>query len=68
MSRSSPDTFGVKGIVDLNTPELFQGLPGTNSLSSPPTVYKTLIITGGRTQENPQPATEQITRNMFGAM
>ena len=28
-------------------------MPGNNALSSPPTMYKNLIITGGRTQENP---------------
>ena len=47
------DAFGDKGIVNLNTPEILQGLPGNNGLSSPPTMYKHLIITGGRTQENP---------------
>jgi quinoprotein glucose dehydrogenase len=45
--------FGVKGSVDLNTPEILQGLPGNNGMGSPPTVYRNLIITGGRTQENP---------------
>jgi quinoprotein glucose dehydrogenase len=47
------DAFGVKGIVDLNTPEILQGLPGNDGLSSPPIMYKNLIITGGRTQEGP---------------
>jgi quinoprotein glucose dehydrogenase len=47
------EAFGDKGIVNLNTPEIFQGLPGSNGLSSPPTMYRHLIITGGRTQENP---------------
>jgi quinoprotein glucose dehydrogenase len=45
--------FGVKGVVDLNTPEIMQGLPGNDGLSSPPVMYKNLIITGGRTQEGP---------------
>jgi quinoprotein glucose dehydrogenase len=45
--------FGDHGSVDLNTPAILQGLPGSNGLSSPPTVYRNLIITGGRTQENP---------------
>ena len=45
--------FGDKGIVDVNTPEILQGLPGVNGMSSPPIVYRHLIITGGRTQENP---------------
>ena len=47
------EAFGVKGIVNLNTPEILQGLPGNNGLGSPPTMYRQLIITGGRTQENP---------------
>jgi len=40
-------------VVDLNTPEILQGLPGNDGLSSPPIIYKNLIITGGRTQEGP---------------
>jgi quinoprotein glucose dehydrogenase len=47
------DVFGVKGVVDLNTPEILQGLPGNDGLSSPPIMYKNLIIIGGRTQEGP---------------
>jgi quinoprotein glucose dehydrogenase len=47
------EAFGDQGVVDLNTPEILQGLPGSNGLSSPPIVYKNLVITGGRTQENP---------------
>ncbi len=45
--------FGEGGIVDLNTPENLQGSMGTNGLSSPPIVFRNLVITGGRTQENP---------------
>ncbi len=45
--------FGDHGSIDLNTPEILQGLTGTNGLSSPPTMYRNLIVTGGRTQENP---------------
>ncbi|MEO8520671.1 MAG: PQQ-binding-like beta-propeller repeat protein, partial [Acidobacteriota bacterium] len=47
------EAFGEHGIVNLNTPEILQGLPGSNGLGSPPIMYKNLIITGGRTQENP---------------
>ena len=47
------EAFGDKGAVDLNTPEILQGLPGRDGLSSPPIVYKNLVITGGTTQENP---------------
>lgn len=45
--------FGDNGIVNLNTPEILQGLPGRDALSMPPIVYKNLAITGGMTQENP---------------
>ena len=47
------EAFGEKGVVNLNTPEILQGLPGSDGLGSPPIMYKHLIITGGRTQENP---------------
>jgi quinoprotein glucose dehydrogenase len=47
------EAFGDNGIVNLNTPEIMQGLPGRNGLTSPPIVYKDLVITGGTTQENP---------------
>jgi quinoprotein glucose dehydrogenase len=53
MTGEPNDAFGVKGVVDLNTPEILQGLPGNDGLSSPPIMYKHLIITGGRTQEGP---------------
>ncbi len=45
--------FGHEGVVDLDTPEILRGLPGSDGLSSPPKVYRNLVITGGRTQENP---------------
>jgi quinoprotein glucose dehydrogenase len=47
------EAFGEKGIVELNTPEIMQGLTGSNGLSSPPIMYRHLIIAGGRNQENP---------------
>jgi quinoprotein glucose dehydrogenase len=47
------DAFGQTGVVNLNTPEILQGLPGNDGLSSPPIMYKNLIIIGGRTQEAP---------------
>ncbi len=45
--------FGDNGIVNLNTPAIMRGLPGRNAMTSPPIVYKNLVITGGTTQENP---------------
>ena len=47
------ETFGDKGSIDMNTPEILEGMTGTVGLSSPPTIYKNLIITGSRNQENP---------------
>lgn len=45
--------FAANGILDTNTPEIRQGTAGTNSFSSPPTIFKNLIITGSRAPENP---------------
>ena len=45
--------FGDNGIVNMNTDEIMRGLPGRNGLTSPPIVYKHLVIAGGTTQENP---------------
>ncbi len=45
--------FGDNGVVNLNTDAIMHGLPGRNALSSPPIVYKNLVITGGTSQENP---------------
>jgi quinoprotein glucose dehydrogenase len=47
------EAFGDGGVVQLDTPEILGGLPGTNAMGSPPIVYKHLVITGGKTQENP---------------
>ena len=47
------EAFGEKGSIDMNTPEILDGMTGSVGLSSPPTVYKNLIITGSRNQENP---------------
>ena len=32
--------FGEQGSLNLNTPEILQGLPGSDGLSSPPTMFK----------------------------
>jgi quinoprotein glucose dehydrogenase len=47
------ETFGDKGSLDMNTPEILGGMTGSVGLSSPPTIYRNLIITGSRNQENP---------------
>jgi quinoprotein glucose dehydrogenase len=45
--------FGDNGVINLNTEDIMRGLPGRNMLTSPPKVYRNLVITGGTTQENP---------------
>lgn len=45
--------FGDNGVINLNTEAIMRGLPGRNALTSPPLIYKNLVITGGTTQENP---------------
>ncbi len=46
--------FGADGIVDMKTPEVMNGMRGAPlGLSSPPTIYKDLVITGSRVQEMP---------------
>ena len=48
--------FGVDGIIDLNTPEIRNGLPtGNAGMSSPPVVYQNLIILGDHVQESNGP-------------
>ncbi len=48
--------FGVNGVVDLNTPDIIHNLPrASDGQSSPPAIYKNLIILGGRTTESGGP-------------
>ena len=46
--------FGKGGALDLKTPEIMQGYPKASyGLTSPPIVYRNLVITGSATQEFP---------------
>ncbi|MBU3077390.1 pyrroloquinoline quinone-dependent dehydrogenase [Sphingomonas sp. XMGL2] len=48
--------FGTDGIVDMKTPEVLNGASPSATMfgmSSPPLVYRNLIITGSRVQEMP---------------
>jgi quinoprotein glucose dehydrogenase len=46
--------FGTGGIVDMKTPEVMNGNRAAPlGMSSPPTIYRNLIITGSRVQETP---------------
>jgi quinoprotein glucose dehydrogenase len=47
--------FGVKGVVNLKTPEVMQtGMDEPYSLLSSPTIYKNLVIIGAGTGEGPR--------------
>jgi quinoprotein glucose dehydrogenase len=51
--KPAPD-FGTSGIVDMKTPEVMNGNRGAPlGMSSPPAIYRDLIITGSRVQEMP---------------
>jgi quinoprotein glucose dehydrogenase len=46
--------FGRHGVLDLKTPDVMNGYPvAPLGMSSPPLVFKNLIITGSRVQETP---------------
>jgi len=46
--------FGVDGVVELKTPDVMNGLAHAPlGMSSPPIVYRDLVITGSRVQEMP---------------
>lgn len=50
-------SFGKEGILDLKTPEVVANLPSSPTaqygLTSPPLVYRNLVITGSAVQESP---------------
>jgi quinoprotein glucose dehydrogenase len=47
-------TFGDNGVVNLRTREIMNGYEGKAlAISSPPIVYKNLVITGSQVQESP---------------
>lgn len=46
--------FGANGIVDMKTPAVMNGIPyAPYGMSSPPVIYRNLVITGSRVQEMP---------------
>jgi quinoprotein glucose dehydrogenase len=45
--------FGTDGTITLKTPEVMNGTKSPLGMSSPPAIYKNLIITGTRVQEMP---------------
>jgi quinoprotein glucose dehydrogenase len=46
--------FGEQGVLNTNTPEIQNGFANANDgYSSPPILYRNLVIVGGRTQESP---------------
>ncbi len=53
------ETFGAHGVVEMRTPEVMNGSTGTGGqgglgMTSPPIVYKNLVITGSAVPEMPQ--------------
>jgi quinoprotein glucose dehydrogenase len=48
------ESFGENGALNLKTPEIMNGNPkALYSMTSPPLIYKQLVITGAMTQEQP---------------
>jgi quinoprotein glucose dehydrogenase len=48
------ESFGARGAVDLRTPDVMNGMPkAAYSMTSPPVIYKNVVITGAMTQEMP---------------
>jgi quinoprotein glucose dehydrogenase len=46
--------FGTAGVLDMKTPEVMNGMPHAPlGMSSPPAIYRNLVITGSRVQEMP---------------
>jgi quinoprotein glucose dehydrogenase len=45
--------FGTGGAVNMKTPEVMNGTRGPLGMSSPPAIYRDIIITGSRVQEMP---------------
>ena len=45
--------FGAAGVVNLKTPEIMRGSSSNYGMTSPPLIYKDLVITGAANQEFP---------------
>ena len=46
-------TFGKDGVVDMRTPEVMNGFTRGMGMTSPPLVYKNLVLTGSAVPESP---------------
>ena len=46
--------FGDHGVVNLRTPEIMRGYDKNYALTSPPGIYKNLVMTGGSNPEEPR--------------
>jgi quinoprotein glucose dehydrogenase len=46
-------SFGKEGVLDMRTPEVMNGFPRGIGMTSPPIVYKNLVITGSAVPESP---------------
>jgi quinoprotein glucose dehydrogenase len=48
------DGFGEHGAINLRTPEIMRGYENNYALTSPPGIFRNLVITGGSTPEIPK--------------
>lgn len=55
--------FGKNGSIDLRTPDVMNGRPNARyDMTSPPLIYKDLVITGAQVQETPELGASGDTR------
>ncbi len=52
-SGTPVSTFGKEGVLDMRTPEVMNGSTRGLGMTSPPIVYKNLVITGSAVPESP---------------
>ncbi len=48
------ENFGDHGVVDLKTPEIMRGYDKNYALTSPPGIYRNLVLTGASNPEDPR--------------
>ena len=57
------ENFGDHGVVNLKTPEIMRGYVKNYALTSPPGIYKNLVMTGGSDVHGPHEATHAFGFN-----
>ncbi len=48
------ENFGDHGVVNLKTPEVMRGYDKNYALTSPPGIYRNLVLTGASNPEDPR--------------